>query len=206
MTGNLFGWSDGVWLFLDQLGILFGDALLLLTYTGIIVGFLKRDRIRRWFTRNCFPEVGVHGIEGMAWDGIVFTVSHRETPYWVMKQLRPKAVAFIASEQSRTIAEELREAARELSIEAVLSIQAVDPDDPAQSHHAAAVLLAAMKHKGYEKLAVDITGGKTPMSLGAFMAAEEAGAASLYVASRFDEALKKPNMRTAQVRVISLPR
>ena len=95
--------------------------------------------------------------------------------------------------------------ARNLSIEAAFPVQAVDPDDPTQSRQAAAALLAMMQRAGHEKLAVDITGGKTPMSLGAFMAAEEAGAASLYVASGFDVNLRKPDMRTARVRVISLP-
>lgn len=202
MTGNLFGWSDDIWRYLDQIGIIVGDIFIVLA----LVGYLRRDHIRRWLTRNSFPEVGEHGIEGRSWDGIVFTVSHFDTPAWVMQQLRPKAVAFIVSEQSRPIAEELREAARELSIDATLAIWAVDPDNPAQSLHVASELLADMKRRGYEKLAVDVTGGKTPMSLGAFMAAEEAGAASLYVASPFDAALKKPDMRSAQVRIISLPK
>lgn len=205
MTGNLFGWSDGVWLFLDQLGILLGNILLVFTYAGIVIGILKRNRIRRWFTRNRFPEVGTHDVGGMAWDGILFTVSHEETPRWVMEQLRPKAVAFIASEQSRSIAEKLRETARDLAIDSALPVQSVDPNDPVQSRHAAASLLAAMRRAGSEKLAVDVTGGKTPMSLGAFMAAEECGAGSLYVASRFDPKLNRPDMRTATLKCISHP-
>jgi len=50
---------------------------------------------------------------------------------------------------------------------------------------------------------VDVTGGKLPMSLGAFMAAEESGADTLYVASEFDPQLKRPDMRTARIRRIS---
>jgi hypothetical protein len=205
MTGNLFGWSDEFWRILDQIGILVGDFTLIVSLFLAGVGFLRRDRIRRWLTRNRFPEVGALDIEGMTWDGIVFTVSHEETPLWVMQQLKPGAVAFIASEQSRASAAKLRETARSLDIGADLPIQTVDPDDPAQSRRAAAALLAKMRQAGAEKLAVDVTGGKTPMSLGAFMAAEECGAGSLYVASQFDSRLKRPDMHTATLRCISRP-
>jgi N-acetylmuramic acid 6-phosphate (MurNAc-6-P) etherase len=50
---------------------------------------------------------------------------------------------------------------------------------------------------------VDITGGKTPMSVGAFMAAEERGATSLYVtAPHGDNGL---NTAKARIRAISTP-
>jgi hypothetical protein len=205
MSGNLFGWSDALWRLLDQIGILVGYATLILPMGAAILAFFKRDNIRRWITRNRFPDLDPGDVEGMTWDGIVFTISHEETPRWVMTQLKPKYVAFVASRQSQTVAESLRDFARGLSITAELPVRTVDPNAPDQARKAIRALLSDMRELGLQKIAVDITGGKTPMSLGAFMAAEEAGAASLYVASQFDSALNKPDVRTASVHIVSCP-
>jgi hypothetical protein len=80
-----------------------------------------------------------------------------------------------------------------------------DPNDPAVSRSQVALLLSELHQAGCRKIAVDLTGGKLPMSLGAFMAAEEAGVTSLYVATDFDRYLKVPDMRTAILRQMSQP-
>lgn len=48
---------------------------------------------------------------------------------------------------------------------------------------------------------MDITGGKVTMSIGAFMAAEEQGCASLYVATAFKDG--KPDIATARIPAIA---
>ncbi|RMD85019.1 MAG: TIGR02710 family CRISPR-associated protein, partial [Candidatus Dadabacteria bacterium] len=53
--------------------------------------------------------------------------------------------------------------------------------------------------------AVDVTGGKVPMSLGAFMAAEEAGTPSIYVTAEYDARLQRPRAETARVVRLSTP-
>lgn len=56
---------------------------------------------------------------------------------------------------------------------------------------------------GCANIAVNVTGGNVLMSLGAFMAAEEAGKDSLYISADFELRLKKPDMRTARITVMS---
>ena len=47
-----------------------------------------------------------------------------------------------------------------------------------------------MRDAEAKEIAVDVTGGKTPMSLGAFMAAEEFAVQTIYITSEFDPSLK----------------
>lgn len=204
MTVNIFGWSDQAWLCLDQTGILVGDILMVLTIIGAIWVFFKQDQVRRWFTNNRFPEVGGEfDDDAMDWDGLVFTVSHAEVPKWVMQHCKPSVIALIASDQSREKSLEISGLAVTMGIQVSSTHYVSDADDPQQSRRAVAKALGEMRDHGHKHLAVDVTGGKTPMSLGAFMAAEEAGADTLYVACRFDPQLKKPDMSTATIRRIS---
>ncbi|MDQ6951771.1 MAG: hypothetical protein Q9M26_08910 [Mariprofundales bacterium] len=204
MTQNLFGWSSQIWLYLDQSGIMVGDGLMLLTFAGGVYSWLKRKDIRHWLYRNRFPDVGGRfDDDATNWDGIVFTVSRVEVPEWVMKQCQPSMIALVETEQSKTAAEKIADQAASLNIAVSSRHQVTDPDDPQQTCHAVAAALKGMRDRGLQRLAVDVTGGKTPMSLGAFMAAEEQGADTLYVASAFDAKLMKPDMTTASIRRIS---
>ncbi len=204
MSGNLFGWSDGLWQTLDQLGILLSDLMITASLILAVVGWLRRNDLRRWLARNRFPEVG--GIpENAHWEGLVFTVSKTETPRWVLEKVRPKRAAFVASRESYPAAQELAQFARGLGIEVHGPLSIADPNEPAESRQATSILLSQLKGAGCASLAVDVTGGKVPMSLGAFMAAEETGAASLYVAAEFDAGLKQPDMRTARLLCVSRP-
>jgi hypothetical protein len=58
-----------------------------------------------------------------------------------------------------------------------------------------------MRAEGVRNVAVDVTGGKVPMSLGAFMAAEEAALDSLYVTTAWRDG--KPDASTAKLTRIS---
>lgn len=200
---NLFGWSDAVWRLLDQAGILAGDLLMVTSVVAAIAGWLKRDQIRRWFRRNAFPDVGDELLPGDAdWDGLVFTVSREDVPRWVMNQSHPRAVAFVCSELSHGVANALAEHAKAIGIRSLL-VRTVEPDDPAEARSAAAASIEALREAGCERLAVDVTGGKLPMSLGAFMAAEERGADTVYVSAEYDSGLKAPKMETTRVLRIS---
>jgi len=204
VTTNIFDWSDQTWLCLDQAGILTGDVLMLITIAGALWAWLKREDMRRWFSRNRFPDVGgSFDDDETDWDGIVFTVSHSSVPEWVMKRCKPSMIALIATPQSAPASCQLTEIAASLNIRVASTRIITDPDDPQQARRAVAAALEEMREAALVHLAVDVTGGKTPMSLGAFMAAEEAESDSMYISSRFDVDLKKPDMTTASIRRIS---
>lgn len=190
---------DAFWLWLDRTGIVLGVLTGSTWVIGLSLAFLKPDVIRGWFSRNRFPHIGTSRIENVG--AIVFTVSNPDVPDWVMQQLKPMAVAFIATEQSRESAERLFRSAERLGIRALMPVILANPDNPAESRDHAAALLVELADQG--RLAVDVTGGKTPMSLGAFMAAEEFGAKTLYVTCTYLNG--RLDLRSAKIACISQP-
>jgi len=201
---NLFGWSDTTWLALDQIGILVGNLMLAATILGAAVGYFNRDRLRRWLTPNRFPTVGAD-MAGRQWSGIVFTVSKTEVPLWVIEQLKPNCIGLVATPQSMKAADEVMEIAESRGIEVLPPRQLDDPNSPSESLEKTRELLTAMHRAGCTPCAVEITGGKTPMSLGAFMAAEEMRADTLYVSVGYDQKLNRSDIRSARLQCISMP-
>ncbi|MGH9895486.1 MAG: hypothetical protein ACREA0_26585 [bacterium] len=202
---TLFGWSAQTWLILDQVGILCAAITVVLSWTGLVLAWLKKDSIRRWLTSNRFPTVGGFPHDVNPWQALIFTVSREEVPTWVMKTIRPSMVGLVASQESKKVSETLDEFARQLSVQSVETVVLDDPDDPAGARMRTRYLIELMRAHGAVSIAVDVTGGKTPTSLGAFMAAEEAEVDTIYVTSRFDDQLRKPDMSTAQIVCISRP-
>jgi len=205
VTSSLFGWEDATWLLIDQWGILLGLITAVVTLAGLSVAIIKRNDLRRWLARNRFPDVGGELQEDEWPDGIVFTVSKVETPRFVIGRCRPRMVSLICTRESHAAANEVARAAEEAGI-TVRGIHEIDdPNRPEETRQVASAMLSTLRESGCRLPAVDLTGGKIPMSLGAFMAAEEHTAISLYVAASFDEALKVPDMRTARILRISKP-
>ena len=196
--------SDATWLLLDHFGIILGDILMIITVCGAVWGFVMRNTLRNWLLRNRFP-VTTETSKEEHWDGIVFTVSRADTPRWVIETRLPSRVGLIATEESHAAANELTDLLKKHNLHLAGIHLIENADDPDQTRSATAALLALMQSEGARQFAVDVTGGKTTMSLGAFMAAEEAGAETLYVACQFDQTLKRPNMKTARLLSVSKP-
>ena len=197
---------DDIWFCLDRYGIVVGDALMTITIVMAIVGFLRRESIRGWFMRNRFPDVGGELVgQREQLDAIVFVVSKKDVPLWVMQQRKPEHVGCVATEGSRQNTRELESEARKLGLSVHDHILIDDADDPATTRHAVMEMINRLRDAGANEIAVDVTGGKTPMSLGAFMAAEELAVRTIYVAADFDPTLNKPQMQTARVMSISRP-
>ncbi len=206
-NGQLFGWSEQTWLWLGQLGTLSGNLMVVLSFTGAVYAWLRRDAIRLWFRTNRFPQAGGQtDASSEQWQGIVFTVSRPDVSSWVMSRIKPRAVAFLATQASRHASDELVRQANKQHIEVIGQYFIGNPDDPAEIREQTTFFIGKMRSMGYDKVAVDITGGKTTMSIGAFMAAEESGAPSLYVSAEYDKQLKKPDTTSARIRCISDPR
>ncbi len=203
MNTNLFGWSDLFWQRLDQLSTLFGFITSLLTIAGVILAIVKREKIRRWLAGNRFPNTGGELPSSMSCDGLVFTVSKSELPIWVldMQTVKPRVVCLIATRQSRDAADSIERRAKELGIEDVRIYLVNNPDDPNESRRVIQQALDYMHTQGLVSIAVDVTGGKTPMSLGAFMAAEESRCTTLYVTADYAEG--KPIPATARIIALS---
>ena len=202
-NGQLFGWEASTWLWLDQFGVLLGNSLMSASIVIAVAGWLQRERIHRWLRRNCFPAVGGEAGDDTRWDAILFTVSREEVPAWVMEQKRPAAVGLLSSDRSRTVADRLAQSARDQGITVTGPYAVEDPDDPARAMAETRHIIQRLRDDGHARIAVDVTGGKTPMSIGAFMAAEEEGCDTIYVSTDYHGELKRVDRRTARIRRIS---
>lgn len=177
-----------------------------ITIVAAVAGFVRRDSIRRWLVRNRFPDVGGELVpQNASIDAIVFLVSKPEVPRWVMRQVKPAHVAFVATVQSLQNTQSLETDAVTLGLRVHGHIAIDDPDDPVATRQAVIQLIGRLRDAEAGNIAVDLTGGKTTMSLGAFMAAEELGVQTIYVATDFDRSLSQPQMHTARVMRISRP-
>ena len=200
ISPNLFTFDESTWLWLDRYGIIVGDLLMTFTFLATIYGFICRNKLRNWFKRNQFPSIGGQ-LEHSHWQGIIFTVSRQEVPLWVIKQINPMAIGLLSSESSRNAAQEIRVLAQQMGILFIEEEVINDPDDPAEVNRKAKKVIHELKDQGLDEMAMDITGGKTPMSLGAFMAAEEMGVDSIYVTTEYKD--NKPDITTAKIKAIS---
>ena len=206
-TASSMNICNDIWFCLDRYGIVVGDLLMTITIGAAIYGFIRRENIRGWFVRNRFPDVGGELIaQSEPIDAIVFLVSKTEVPRWVLRQLRPAQVGFVATAQSLKNAQVLDAEARAAGLRVHQTIEIDDPDDPADTRQAVMQMINRLRDAEAKEIAVDLTGGKTPMSLGAFMAAEELAVQTIYVAADFDPTLNKPRMDTARVMRISRPK
>jgi len=178
---------------------LLGDALMTITFLGGLYGFINRDDLRNWLARNRFPSIGGNP-EHTRWQGLVFTISRSDVPLWVTAQVQPQIIGLLITHSSLEQGATIRQYAEQNGI-AVAVETLNDPDNPAEAKRKTQDLLQTLHQHGAHDLAVDITGGKTPMSLGAFMAAEESGCDSIYVTTAYKDG--KPDMTTAQIKAIS---
>lgn len=156
------------------------------------------DSVRR-DSRLCFANGGGWCI------GLIFTISKAELPIIALQRLRPGHMGLIASEQSRSQAEAIRREAGTMGIFCHGIVRVDNPDDPAETRECTRALLNRMWASGAARCAVDVTDGKTPMSLGAFMVAEETGVSTLYLASRYDDKPQRPDPLSSRIHCISRP-
>ncbi len=201
-NGQLLGLSPQLWHVLDQLGILMGNLFMAASLVLAVLGFLKREQLHRWWHRNRFPEIG--GKAPRDCDGLILTFSRIDLPRWVIEQLKPDWVGLLPSQETRDQAEQLAGLLRRHGY--TVHLRTIDdPDDPAQARLRTQELLQQAHHEGCRRPLVDLTGGKVPMSIGVFMAAEERGAPSLYVTADYDPKHRRIRPGSQRITLISNP-
>lgn len=188
--------------FATGLGIVTGLASL----AAAVWAWIERNDLKRWFRRNSFGRIN-QPLDGTAtrFDALVLPVSQPELPCWLIDTLRPSRIALLATEQSREAAAEIDAHARRHQIQIAATVTLPDADDAAAFRTHAVEVIRQLRQSGALRIAVDTTGGKVPMSLGLFMAAEETGATTLYVSSDFDPALKRPRPGSHRLVAVTTP-
>ncbi len=196
---DTFYLSETFWLYLDRFGILLGDLVMTMTLIGGIYGFFYRNTLRRWLIRNSFPTIGEIPPQN-AWQGLIFTVSQSELPQWVIRQVQPTCIGLLYTRDTQALADQIR-ASSEIKQIRVCEGLINDADDPVEVKRKTLELLEMIKQDEVSDIAVDITGGKKTMSLGAFMAAEESGIATIYVTTVYRD--NKPESNATRIKILS---
>lgn len=175
----------------------------------LIFGFIKRKAILNWIVSRLrardFKGTGENfdHIEKRV-RGIVIPVSRREQPEWIIRHLRPECVAFLYTELSKDDALELtREFASDVKfyhtarqIEEMIDM-IKNPDDPLESKNLSKKFIQWFKNEGIDEknIFIDTTGGKVPMSIGAFQAAEEMNVSSIYIIGKDKGKITNPAIK-----------
>ena len=192
---------------LDNAGIVLGYLITSLTVSAAGYGYLKKAAIKRWFQRPDFEGVGEEfDLKPEAVRAMVIPVSRREQPEWILRHLRPEKVSLLFSAYSRNEAASLaRDYAGQIRFYPGLNemdagieeFQVNDPDNPAHAKELTERYIKRFLSEGLSssEIFVDTTGGKVPMSIGAFQAAEEQGVSSIYVIGTVENKIKDPRKR-----------
>lgn len=136
---------------------------------------------------------------------IIVPVSRTEQPEWIIRHLEPKYVAFLYTEQKKNHAIKLIKLFSE-KIHFVNTLKEIEqgqnmlsnPDNPNEAKEIVKKFIERFIAQGIkeENIFVDTTGGKVPMSIGAFQAAEEMGVSSIYIVGKGnDGTIKEPSLR-----------
>jgi hypothetical protein len=175
---------------LDNAGIVLGYSVTSLTAGIGIYAYLKRRYIKQWFRRTEFHSAGQpFDVPAEKVDAVVIPVSRREQPEWILRFLKPRQVALLYTQVSRETTIDLLQdfqTACQFSPN-VLGIRQGEhmirnPDDPVETKKIAKFFINRFKETfPADRIFVDTTGGKVPMSIGAFQAAEEENVSSIYI-------------------------
>ena len=192
---------------LDNAGIVMSFFALCLTAAMGLWVWKEREEVRQYFLstppdldKGDFTEIDPKNIKAM-----IIPVSRKEQPEWILRHLKPQRVMFLYTPRSHSDARELYE---KYSDEVHLINEKIDIDitevpkhidprgknksklglivnafDPEEVYNEVLVMLKQLISDGCSKdnIFVDTTGGTVPMSIGAFMAAEEVGVSTVYV-------------------------
>ena len=192
---------------LDNAGILLGYFLACFSLGVGAVALVRRQdighRLRQWLRRSRFESVGAQ-FDGNV-TAVVIPVSRVEQPEWIIRWLQPKHVAFLytALPDSKKAVLDIEERFPQVKFfpnkEMVAREEFIikDADDPSESKERAHFFLEHFLQLGIprDEIFVDSTGGKVPMSIGAFQAAEELNVSTIYVVGKDNGRITKPDRR-----------
>ena len=176
-------------LFEAEVWVTIGNIVNGISLLGILLTFFflhPLSFLKKMESKN-FPSSSDHPPK-TSYDALLFTVSKADIPIWMMKHYQPKSMGLIGSDEVLESINKIKEEAKKLGIKVYCrSLVATDVDVVVRAKHETLEIIKELLQTGSYHLALDITGGKTPMSIGAFLAAEQEGIDSLYVTAAFDK-------------------
>lgn len=182
--------TSGVIAALDAVTILLGAFLTFISIAGLLFSLLSYPQIRAFLSRGTKDALDIRDqeISGTHWDAIIFLLGNAEIPAFHMRDtgVDVDAVGLVVTEKSQT---EVLDTVRAVAAECRVSIRATelvaDHESATLSFDLVMHMLHRLREEGADKIAVDVTGGTKPMSIGAFNAAVQSNVAVIYTASDY---------------------
>jgi hypothetical protein len=148
--------------------------------------------IAKWFKRKLLRSSFVGGTATRKKrKAIIFTIGfQKETIVKAIKEQSPEFLGFLHSDESKGVVDDAITTAARTSEKNKIKLREVRPDDFSQVREATVSLVREMMRDWnitQSETVIDLTGGKVPMSIGAFRAAEELGIDTQYVTSEYDK-------------------
>lgn len=203
LLGNVTSQPVDYWLLLDRMSTLLGLLTTLLAITGLVVGLFRGGWLWRWLRRtNTFIDAESEEITANASAVIMnYNPKNVELVRTAVTMLKPEVLVLLGTDR-----DELHEASRLLA-HADLDVIAMPPlenlHSSSETRQRARHGIQQLRERFQPKAIVcDVTGGTKPMTLGLFMAAEEEGVATVYLATERDPA-GKPIKSTARLSYVS---
>ncbi len=192
-----------IWEILDRIASVMDIIVGSIALAGFITAYVNPAYFRRFTSliRGNRHEGGEE-VETLKVDGAVYTVSRKETPIWSMDKIKPSHIILIGSEQTADVEKEIREHAAQHHIHIQQSINLHDVDSVAECRDETMRAIQELRHKGCKTIAVDITGGKTTMSIGAFQAGDQENVDVIYITAPYDRNLGHPDLNRAKIYAI----
>ena len=208
---NRTGELDG-WLAFDRFATIAGFAVLALAAFGLLLawwsGWLVYLRRRRYRFNGPDDETVATEIDAL----LLLIGPRREgttNPAELTVDLcKPKRIAALYTHDSADEFKRLRGLWLDRGIRTVDDREIQGPDDFAGARRAAAALLTTLLttcKDDHSKVAADITGTTKPIGIGAFVAAEEAGVATIYLLSNRDPKRGTPISGSERLVFLSKP-
>ncbi|HHW20438.1 MAG TPA: hypothetical protein GXX27_04805 [Thermodesulfovibrio thiophilus] len=165
--------------------------------TALFVAISKWRDIWKWVLKK-FRKVEFHNtgdnfpVSEEKVHGIVIPVSRTQQPEWIIRHMQPKYVSLLYTSFGNSI-DAAKELINKFSTQVKFNLTEDDisnhkniidnAEDPLVTKKQTHQEIEHMLTLGFkpENIFVDTTGGKVPMSIGAFQAAEETGISTIYI-------------------------
>jgi hypothetical protein len=167
--------------------VLFVLSIVAFSLVFIVAGIIHL--YSRWKSRNSVIEAKV--VTKVERVGVIIPLSpHKAIAKKIIDNQKPRYVGFLFSDLStKTLQDLLADYAGTLKLDENAFARKVDATNVESVYSATRdIALEMLSKQGVERsdLAIDVTGGTVPMSIGAYRAAEEVGISTQYVSSKYD--------------------
>ncbi|AVP97115.1 hypothetical protein C7S18_07880 [Ahniella affigens] len=206
LTGASAHASVDPWLLMDRVSTLLGLLTTVLAITGLVVGLFRGGWLWRFIRRtNSFIDAESEEITANASAVIMnYNPKNMELVRTAVSMLKPEVLVLLGTSR-----DELHDACRTLAGENldVIAMPALENvHSSSEARQRARHGIQQLRERFQPRAIVcDVTGGTKPMTLGLFMAAEEEGIATVYLATERDPA-GKPIKSTARLSYVSKAR